>query len=36
MIRNGSIRLLTAALAFSGLATSARAQQVSDTRTSAS
>jgi len=32
MIRNGSIRLLTAALAFSGLATSARAQQVSDTR----
>jgi outer membrane protein TolC len=31
MIRNGSIGLLTAALALSGLATSARAQQLSDT-----
>jgi outer membrane protein len=30
MIRNGSIRLLTAVLAFSGLATSARAQQASE------
>ena len=30
MIRNGSIRLLTAVLALSGLATSAHAQQVSE------